>query len=358
MRYVDGISKVHRLSAYRPMLALKRAIEAEQPDIVLPGDDTVVWLLHHTHRMYPELRALIEQSLGNPTFYPEVRGRDALLRLAREYGVRTPSNAAVEEMADIDAWLETNRFPAVMKVDGSFSGRGVVVVHSREECIPVLDRFQRRSSMAAAGARWAVNRNPLALWVWKHLETATVSIQQWIPGGQATAMFAAWEGKVLGGLAVKVLATTEPQGASTIVRPVEDEEMLEAGRLIGERLGISGFFGLDFMLEEGTGKPYLLELNPRCTQLGHLRVEGRTDLAGMLVAAMSGGPMPDAGTPIPDGPIAFYPQALGSDPKTAELLPLSYLDEPVGQPKLLAALIGKAWPERQLASRVYLKIRG
>jgi len=134
--------------------------------------------------------------------------------------------------------------------------------------------------------------------------------------------------------------------------------MLAAGRLIAERLGISGFFGLDFMLEEGTGKPYLLELNPRCTQLGHLRVQGRTDLAGLLVAAITGRPVPDAGTSIPDGPIAFFPQALGSDPKTAELLPLSYLDKPVGQPKLLEALTGKAWPERQLISRVYLKMRG
>lgn len=358
MRFVEGISSVHMLRAYRPMRTLKRTIEADKPDVILPGDDTVVWLLHQTHALYPELRPLIERSLGNAAFYPEIRGRDALLQVARELGIRTPVNAVVKDVADLDAWLETNPFPAVMKVDGSFSGRGVVVVHSREECVAVLERFQRRSSFTSAGGRWVVNRNPLALWTWRLLKTATVSIQQWIPGTQATAMFAAWEGKVLGGLAVEVLATTEPQGASTVVRPVQDVEMLEAGRRIAERLGISGFFGLDFMLDDATGKPYLLELNPRCTQLGHLRVQGMPDLAGVLAAAIAGGPPPEAGESLPEGPIAFFPQALGGDPKTRELLPVSYLDKPVEQPKLVEALNGKAWPEQQLASRVYLKIRG
>jgi serine phosphatase RsbU (regulator of sigma subunit) len=34
---------------------------------------------------------------------------------------------------------------------------------------------------------------------------------------------------------------------------------------------------------KGTGAAYLIELNPRCTQLGHLRLPGQGDLAGVLI---------------------------------------------------------------------------
>jgi predicted ATP-grasp superfamily ATP-dependent carboligase len=336
------------------MQSLRRAVRSSQPDIIIPGDDTVVWQLHRAHELYPELRPLIERSLGDPSQYAKVRSRDSLLQIATELGIRTPSNAALNSPAELKTWLGSNQFPAVMKVDGSFSGRGVVVVNSEGESLPVFNRFRQRSSVVSAIGRWIVNRNPLALWSWKHLQSAEVSIQQWIKGRPATALFVSWNGKVVAGVVVEVLATRGATGASTVVRPIADAEITEAGRLIADRLHINGFFGLDFILEEGTKKPYLLELNPRCTQLGHLPVQGQTELAGVLAACIADQPVPEPTRYIPDGPIAFFPQALE---ESAQLLSASYLDIPVDQPALVRELYHAAWPERQLISRIYNQLR-
>jgi len=354
LRSVRGIDSLHLLSSVQPMRSLRRAVRSTQPDIIIPGDDTVVWQLHRAHELYPELRPLIERSLGDPSQYAKVRSRDSLLQIATELGIRTPSNAALNSPAELKTWLGSNQFPAVMKVDGSFSGRGVVVVNSEGESLPVFNRFRQRSSVVSAIGRWIVNRNPLALWSWKHLQSAEVSIQQWIKGRPATALFVSWNGKVVAGVVVEVLATRGATGASTVVRPIADAEITEAGRLIADRLHINGFFGLDFILEEGTKKPYLLELNPRCTQLGHLPVQGQTELAGILAACIADQPAPEPTRYIPDGPIAFFPQALE---ESAQLLSASYLDIPVDQPALVRELYHAAWPERQLISRIYNQLR-
>ena len=353
LRSVRGIGSLHLLSSIHPMRSLRRAIRSTQPDLIIPGDDTVVWQMHWAHQFYPELRPLIERSLGDPSQYAMVRSRNSLLQIATELGIRTPSNAALSSPADLTAWLGSNQFPAVMKVDGSFSGRGVVIVNSEEESLPVFNRFRRRSSFVSAIGRWIVNRNPLALWSWKHMQSAEVSIQQWIKGRPATALFVSWNGKVVGSVVVEALATRGATGASTVVRPIVDAEISEAGRLIADRLQINGFFGLDFILEEGTKKPYLLELNPRCTQLGHLPVQGHTELAGVLAACIADQPTPQPTRHIPEGPIAFFPQALE---ESAELLSASYLDVPFNQPTLVKELKHKAWPERQLISKIYNRL--
>jgi hypothetical protein len=354
---VRGITAVHLLSGIRPMQSLHAAILADKPDVIVPGDDTVVWQLHRAHELYPEFRPLIERSLGDPANYGIMRSRDGLLQVAMELGIRTPANAAIHSTEDLTSFLDRNGFPSVMKVDGSFSGRGVEVVHSMEECYPVLERFKRRSSMVSTLGRWLINRNPLALWSWRQVQETSISVQKWIPGKNATAMYACWNGKVLGDVVVEVLATRGEKGASIVVLPIRDAEISDAGRLLAERLRVNGFFGLDFILEEGTRKPYLLELNPRCTQLGHLGIHGNTELAAAFAAAISGKPVEPPVRVVPDGPIAFFPQALDGNPDRDDLLAVGYLDMPVDQPELVTELrVPKAWPERQWLSRFYHRL--
>jgi hypothetical protein len=354
LRSVAGLASVHLLSPLRPMHALRSAVRKTQPDLVIPGDDTVVWQMHRAHSLYREMRPLIERSLGDPRGFGAVRSREGLLETARELGIRTPSGAVLNGPQDLKGWLASNQFPAVMKVDGSFAGRGVAVVHAEAECEPVFRRFRKRSSVISAVGRWILNFNPLALWSWGQVRTPEVSVQEWIEGRPATAMYAAWDGKVIGDVVVEALATSGPTGASTVVLPMVDPEISEAGRLLAERLHINGFFGLDFILQEGTRKAYLLELNPRCTQLGHLAIDGRPELAGVLAAALAGKAKPAPTRFVPEGPIAFFPQAME---EPAHVLSTCYLDIPDNQPALVRELNNAAWPERQLISRMFRQIR-
>ena len=56
-------------------------------------------------------------------------------------------------------------------------------------------------------------------------------------------------------------------------------------------MGLSGLCGFDFMQEANTGKAYLIEINPRATQVGHLTLGGGRDLPAALYGAVTGQPI-------------------------------------------------------------------
>jgi hypothetical protein len=167
----------------------------------------------------------------------------------------------------------------------------------------------------------------------------------------ANIMVACWQGGILAELSVQVLSSQGATGASLVVQVIKNPELSSAAALLARRLGMSGFFGLDFILEQGTGAAYLIEMNPRCTQLGHLQLpEG--DLAGALYAALLASARPRAKTPILEDKIAFFPQALlwGARPG---VLGRIHHDVPWEQRRLVKALIQEPWPERQWRARLY-----
>jgi len=112
--------------------------------------------------------------------------------------------------------------------------------------------------------------------------------------------------------------------------------MTFAAERIASRLGLSGFFGLDFVIETGTGTPYLIEMNPRATPPCHLRLGDGRDLSGVLWAELAGQPLPEVPSVTENEMIAYYPQP---DDSTRELLPSCFQDVPNGEPKLAEELL-------------------
>src|SRR3984885_7296278 len=131
--------------------------------------------------------------------------------------------------------------------------------------------------------RFLINRHFFAFWAWQRRAASQMTIQEFIPGRPATTMFACWRGEVLASSTVEVLVSQAPTGAANVVQVYKNNEMEDAVRLLARKLQLSGFHGLDFVLEEDTEAAYLLELNPRATQLGHLNLSAHGDLAGVLV---------------------------------------------------------------------------
>ena len=110
-----------------------------------------------------------------------------------------------------------------------------------------------------------LNRNrDWVLSEWRHARRPVVA-QSFINGRPANCAVVCWQGNVLASVAVEVIEARSATGPANMVRLVPGQEMIAAASKIARRLGISGFFGLDFMIEEGTGAVYLIEMNPRCT---------------------------------------------------------------------------------------------
>jgi hypothetical protein len=166
-------------------------------------------------------------------------------------------------------------------------------------------------------------------------------------------MFACKQGEVLSLVSVLVVAAEGPTGAATVIRRVKDEQMAQAAELLARRLQLSGFYGLDYMINDTTGVPHLIEMNPRCTQLGHLEFPDQGSLAGVFSAALRNEPRPQPVNPIKTDTIALFPQALASGETCKRYIDSSYHDVPWDEPQLVRELQLKYWSQRQWPARLY-----
>jgi hypothetical protein len=110
------------------------------------------------------------------------------------------------------------------------------------------------------------------------------------------------------------------------------------------------------MIENESEIPYLIEMNPRCTQLGHLDFEGQPSLAAAFSGTLLGEPAQVGVNPLPAIPIALFPQALRTPTNT--IGESCYLDMPSELPALVAELRLDPWPQRRWAARIYHRFRG
>jgi hypothetical protein len=332
--------------------ALAKAIAASGATLVIPSDDRSVAHLQAIHEhggVTAELAAVVRRSLGPPEAYAVLRRRHATLAFARQAGIRIPPMALLRCEGELQGWREP--FPWVIKSSGSWGGAGVRIVRSRAEAIAAFRALARPLGAIRAIKRLLVNRD--GFWIEPCLarEVPEVIIQGFIPGQPASTTVACWQGEVLSSLSVLALRTQGPTGASTLVRVIENPDMVEAARRFAGRLNLSGLFGLDFVIDDA-GDPWMIELNPRATQLCHLAMDSGASLAEALARAF-GGHKPRHLPPAREGTIvAVFPQAWRGDPSDPVLRSASH-DVPWDEPRLVEDLMSPPWPNRGLLARAW-----
>jgi len=353
--HVPGIGRLYDYRSIDSLSSLESAIERAKPDMVIPCDDRVVWQLHELHELRPQLRPLIERSLGRASEYDIVARRDRLLETASSLGVRIPETRKVLSVSDVRDWFSGGPVRSVLKIDGTWGGNGVEIVDTEAQAVEAYARLSRPNLLAAAVKRWLINGDPLALWGWRKQQIAPITIQRFIPGRPANAMVACWRGEALASVIVEVLSSQGSTGAGFVVRVVRNPEITRVANLLAERLGLTGYYGLDFILDAQTGDAHLIEMNPRCTQLGHLAVSEQGDLAGALYSKLANAPVAPPSR-IGSDVVAFFPQAVQAEPQsryTGE----AYLDVPQQHAALVRELLLPLPPYRQLVARLYHAFR-
>ena len=356
-------SVVHEVlpySALRPLNSLAAAIEATKPEIIIPCDDRAVQHLHQLHaqaRMSGAtgegMATLIERSLGSPESYPIVSARYSVLEIAREEGLRVPETQPIHTVDDLKWWGAEHALPWVLKADRTWAGGGVRIARTLEQAERFLTRIPRFFGTALAIKRLIVNRDPFWLLPSWSRWRPEIIVQSHITGRPANCAVVCWEGKVLAGIAAEVVSTEEPTGPATVVRIVDNPEMMFAAERMARRLRLSGLFGLDFMIEDGIGASHLIEMNPRCTPLCHLRLGEGRDMIGALWAQLSGQPLRVAPCVTQNNTIAYFPQAWHSN---SEFLQTSFQDVPHDEPDLVRELL-QSWPNDTLLVRASNQLR-
>ena len=123
-----------------------------------------------------------------------------------------------------------------------------------------------------------------------------------------------------------------------------------AARLV-KRLGLSGMWGFDFMLDAASGAAWLIEINPRATPICHLALGIGCDLPAAICSQLTGFPVASVGRPVNAEVIALFPGEWRRD-AASQVLHSAYHDIPWEEPGLLQDAFGPTWEERGLLARL------
>ena len=340
-----AVGRMFEYCALRPIESLARAIAAADPALIVPCDDRAVSHLHELHRRAcsgPDPRrqsALIERSLGAANGFNVVMSRYELLATAKAEGLLVPQTMriAIDDPEALSRGWQ--RFPCVVKADGTFAGQGVRVARNVEQAERALADVTKLASAKQLLWQLIVNDDPFPLRPALTRPTGEVIAQAYVDGQDANCGVFCWEGEVLAGVAVEVVSTVGAVGPATVVRVVEGTEMMSAAVKIARRLQLSGFVGLDFVIERGSRDHYLIEMNPRCTPVCHLRLGGKRDMIGALQRQLYGCGAPERAAVTANELIAYFPSARTHAP---EFLDRSYEDVPCNEPELVEELLSPA----------------
>jgi hypothetical protein len=356
LRHTRAVTRCINYSSLRPLAALRQAIQTARPTFVVPCDDRAT---HHLHALYEatadsSLASVISNSIGSAASFGLLESRGGLLDLAEAEGVRVPPWIPLRTETDLDHWHQP--LPWVIKSGMSWGGVGVRIVESRAEAVRAFRAIARPVGIVRALKRLAINGDGFSVIPSLQRQVPEVLVQRFIAGQPASTTIACRHGTILAQLSTRALATQGRTGASTVVEVVEHPEMTAAADRLTASLQLTGFHGLDFILDPG-GTPWLIELNPRATQLCHMSVGGGCSLAGAFAAGRNGSPILRASLAPAGSRIAFFPQAWRSDP-TNRLLHSASHDVPWEEPDLVEELMAPPWPNRGRLARLWQKLRG
>jgi len=343
---VEKTSVVRRIYPYRaltPLRSFVAAIDRTRPDLVIPCDDLATLHLHEIYCLSQSAgeeairtRTLIERSLGAASSFSIVFARAALMTLARNEGVRVPATEAVATAEDVQRVIARVGFPLILKADATSGGFGVRIVNTLREAERAMREIRSAPEVTRA-LKWAIGSGDYTLVRSCILrKQSVVSAQEFVSGPEATSAVACWRGKVLASLHFRVIRKQYALGPSTILRVLEHPGMTSAEEKLAGKLRLSGLYGFDYILEEKTGRPYLIEMNPRATQVCHLAMGTGHDLVEALYAALSSASIRETLPVTDNGTIALFPQELQRDP-ASEYLFSAYHDIPTEEPRLVRA---------------------
>lgn len=351
--------RMYEYNGLRPLKSFADAITAAEPDFIVPGDDLATT---HLHRLYEKqvrnkttgarVCALIERSLGAAESFSVMHARADFMHLASRVGVRVPKTDIVEDMDDLRRSISRLGLPMVLKADGTSGGDGVRLVHTLEEAEHALRKLQAPPLLARAAKRSLVDQDANLVWPSLLRRRHVVNAQPLIEGNEATSAVFCWEGSVLASLHFEVVNKVRARGHATVLKVIENREMSAAIEEIASRLKLSGLHGFDFILEAQTGNAYLIEMNPRATQVGHLQLGPEHDLPAALYAVLAKQAVQPAPKVTEKDTIALFPQEWLRDPES-EYLTTAYHDVPWAEAELVKDCVRQQ--KRKIHSNLHSK---
>ena len=167
-----------------------------------------------------------------------LRDKPAMERLLGRAGVPLPASARVADAAALIAFGEACGWPVMLKPVDGVGGGGVTRVHGAAEAADVVAE--------------AVKSHPLLM------------AQAFVPGPVASCQAVLSHGRPLAWVtSYKVRTWPGPYGPCSAIGFAPIPGVAELLPLIGEALGFHGALSVDLIVDERSGAPVVIEVNPR-----------------------------------------------------------------------------------------------
>ena len=314
------------------------AVHRGAVDLVLPGDDPALWLLHRMHadpaleEAAPAVLRVLDRSLAPCQHHEVLERRSQLVALARELGVATAPTCVDPSPAEAQRFAEAHGWPVVLKLDYTWGGTGVRMACSAGE---LRDLLAWAPELPSVGRRARV-------------------LEAFAPGASYVVAYAALRGKLLGCAPLEKVRVARG-GASAVLRPMGEEHRAQAvgavERLVGS-LGLSGLGDVELRVAPSGTAAWLLELNPRVVPGVRAARPLGIDLCAVLREAVQaerdGTQVSLASQPaeihVEHREVAVFPTEWLRDP-SSPYLTQAYHDVPWGDPRLLAEVVRRLAPQ-------------
>jgi hypothetical protein len=323
-----------------------------QPELIVSADEGAIYAVHALRRQCAEapatmsaaLRQLLRRSLGERERQHRLLSKQHINEIAGGLGIAVPRQRVITQAREADAFAREVGYPIVLKKENTHGGMGVLLCRNAIETVTNVFRLRavglRQRGIAKYGVGTVAHIAPVRSLLAARRGRALIA-QEYVQGGPAFRTFVAHEGRVLAGFsAVAERVDPAPFGSSTVVRFVENPDMARAAAGLAEAVGITGFAGVDFILEAGSGRAVLLELNARVTPTSHLGSLLGVDLCTALMGELAENREIASARPatVPPAPpaAALFPSELMRD-AASEYLHSAYHDIPEDEPELIAA---------------------
>lgn len=325
-KYVDELTELPMpVQGKEAVETFSRVLRTLEPEVIVFGDDftaNFMWSVAQCDASWLAERGfderglqLLNEALGGAKHRDTLRQKTLVNDLAKSLRLKVPEFIRLQKLDESVEFAEKVGYPVILKPETSVSGIGVGVIRSKEELLATLPLVERYKA---------------------HNSNIPYYVQKFVEGDVAMYPFVSYQGKVLAGFGVlHEEAHPALTGAASVVRPVENKDMVKAVEKFVAATGFSGFGSMDFVLDN-EGNAHMLELNPRPVPLSHLGAVYGTDLSRALHNKLTGARKRGSKPKEEINVVALYPQEMIRNSES-DIFKNAFHDQPYDDPELFAS---------------------
>jgi biotin carboxylase len=256
---------------------LLQELETGRYDYYFPSYEEIILMSHFRERIH----AVTKTAMLDTETLMRLHCKVQLAGLAREVGIDTPEIFVPRSTEEARELIATVELPIVVKMQQTSGAAGLRLVNDRKKLEKEYFEVVRVNSLD---------------------ESNLPMLQRMIVGPTTCTLELCDRGTVLGEVMYRGVRTMPRDGGTTVLREsMNDAVSSEAAASLIRHLGFHGLCGFDFVVEESTGRPYLVDGNCRITPAITMAYHGGCDMIEAWVRLVDGEEMsalPEAKTGI------------------------------------------------------------